>query len=207
MKGMTKEALAKLLDGRIYQNEINDVEEELAYDSNLVVIFALSDDSSALRGAITDSFYCSGGARIRHKELPEPIRAVWHPEDKNCSWAYETIMSHAEFRIYDDSEVYCTGIIIDLDEVTEADMSELIDVTIALYFEVHNSEMWGGKGSVGYTRLCYKGCRKFDYRNINNDFLDRRIDEIANSTDVDRCNVRLISKQEYEDNTGDDEDE
>lgn len=92
-------------------------------------------------------------------------------------------------------------------ETTGTDISELFDVTIALYFEVHNSEMWGGKGSVGYTRLCYKGCRKFDYRNINNDFLDRQIDEIANSTDVDRCNVRLISKQEYEDNTGDDEDE
>lgn len=92
-------------------------------------------------------------------------------------------------------------------EESEPDMSRFADVTVALYFEVHNSDMWGGKGSVGYTRLIYESCQEFDYRIINNDFLDRQINIIAKTADVERCNVHIISKQEYEENTEDDEDE
>ena len=31
----------------------------------------------------------------------------------------------------------------------------LINVEVHMYFEVHNSDLWGGKGSVGYMEVGY----------------------------------------------------
>ena len=35
----------------------------------------------------------------------------------------------------------------------------LINVEVHMYFEVHNSDLWGGKGSVGYMEIGYCECK------------------------------------------------
>lgn len=114
---MTKENLALMLDGCNY-----DISQESivhAKENDLVIIFGYSDDLCEFRGAVCDEFDCYDGGIINCKELPKPITAVWCPEGKECSWAYETEMPHATYRMYDDDELYCIGIIIDLKEVTK----------------------------------------------------------------------------------------
>lgn len=49
-----------------------------------------------------------------------PIKAVWCPRDRDCAWAYETELPHAEFRVMENAEVYCYGIVCDLSEKRNA---------------------------------------------------------------------------------------
>lgn len=114
---MTKEKIAAMLDGRQY-GEITDAETALAKENDLVVIFGASDDLCEFRGAIYDEFDCYDGGVIYCDQLPESIETVWGKND--ISWTYETTMPHASFRIYDDDELYCIGIVIDLKEVSSA---------------------------------------------------------------------------------------
>lgn len=82
----------------------------------------------------------------------------------------------------------------------------LINVEVHMYFEVHNSDLWGGKGSVGYTEISYRECRRIDINVLNSDFLERQIEIAANSTSVDKKYVRPITKQEYDEKSNDEND-
>lgn len=121
---MTKEELATVLNGRQYRNEITPEIEKLAKENNLLIIFGASDDLCEFRGAISDEFGCYDGGTIECKDLPKPIEAVWDPPKFNCSWIYKTDMPHTEFKIYEDEELYCIGIVIDLNDVPVVDMQE-----------------------------------------------------------------------------------
>lgn len=54
MKEITKEKLAKMLDGREYTNEMTKEEAKAARDNNLLVLFGASDDLLEVEGAIYD---------------------------------------------------------------------------------------------------------------------------------------------------------
>lgn len=82
-------------------------------------------------------------------------------------------------------------------------INPLINVEIYLYFEVHNSDLWGGKGSVGYAKVGYCECGRIDINELNSDFIERQIEIIANSTCVDKKDIRVISKQEYDEKSND----
>lgn len=49
------------------------------------------------------------------------IEAIWCPEDEKgditASWAYKTEIPHAVFKIVEDDEVYCFGIVFSMDDV------------------------------------------------------------------------------------------
>lgn len=113
---MTKEELAAMLDGRQYREETTPQIEKLAKENNLLIIFGASDDLCEFRGAICDEFGCYDGGTIKCWDLPKTIEAIWCPDNKNCSWAYETELPYAEFRIYEDDEIYCVGIVVDIAE-------------------------------------------------------------------------------------------
>lgn len=110
---MTKEQLASMLNGRQYGEEITREEEKLAKESGLVVIFGASDDLCEMRGAIYDEFDCYDGGDIECEEYPGKLRAIWCPESGG-SWGYETDLLYVEFRIYEDDELYCVGIVVEL---------------------------------------------------------------------------------------------
>ena len=62
----------------------------------------------------------------------------------------------------------------------------LINVEVHMYFEVHNSDLWGGKGSVGYMEVGYCECKNIIINELNSDFIDRQIEFAANSACVDK---------------------
>ena len=122
---MTKEELATMLDGRQYRDETTTEIEQLAKENNLLIVFGASDDLCEFRGAIEDEFGCYDGGKITCEKLPKSIEAVWCPlerdsSDSNCSWAYKTELPHSTFRIYENDELYCVGIVVDLNEATQS---------------------------------------------------------------------------------------
>lgn len=135
---MTRKALAAMLDGNQYGQEITKEQEELAKENNLVVVFAYSDDCAELRGAINDEVGCFDGGTLyvtkagvlntpdcgaegckyfsAIKEKAGEIEAVWHNFGEP-TWSYETEIPHATFRIYEGEELFCEGIVFSLDGV------------------------------------------------------------------------------------------
>lgn len=121
---MTLKEFAKMLDGREYGGEITKEEEALAKELGFVAVFGYSDDNAELRGAIDDEIGCFGGGVLEHNDLPDGIYANWCPEDLNCSWEYVTSIPHETFTIYEDGELYCIGIVCDINkskQLTRAD--------------------------------------------------------------------------------------
>lgn len=115
---MTKEELAAKLDGRQYQEVPDGNDTHYAKDNNLLIVYGASDDLCEFVGAINDEFDCFDGGEIKSDDLPSLIEAVWSDEEDKPSWSYKTDIPHAEFKIYDDDELYCIGMVIDLNEVT-----------------------------------------------------------------------------------------
>lgn len=113
---MTLKEFAALLDGRAYGHEITKEEEALAKELGFVVVFGYSDDNAELRGAIDDEIGCFGGGAFVHEDLPAAIYADWCPEDIDCSWAYGTSIPHEKFYIYEDGDLYCVGIVCDINK-------------------------------------------------------------------------------------------
>jgi len=142
---MTKEELAKLLNGRTYGNEIEEAEEQLAKNNGLVVVFGASDDLTEFRGAIYDEIgmYDGGNFFIAkpEDEIPvdedeetyrkakkyEPIpledestvsknlfKVLWSPEEIDCSWWIKTNVPHVTFKIMEDEELYCIGLVFSI---------------------------------------------------------------------------------------------
>ena len=113
---MTLKEFAQMLDGREYRCEITQDEEKLAKELGFVVVFGYSDDNAELRGAIDDEIDCYDGGVLKHKDLPSTIYANWCPEDIDCAWAYGTSIPHEKFHIYDHGELYCVGIVCDINK-------------------------------------------------------------------------------------------
>ena len=135
---MTKEELAKMLDGMEYRYEITPDIQHGLINSDLVVVYGYSDDNMEFRGAIDDEVSCYNGgtAKLSHingllllNECDDDcpyfealsssaidIEALWCKED-DYSWTYKTDIPHATFDILEDGEKYCRGIVFNLSDV------------------------------------------------------------------------------------------
>lgn len=91
-------------------------------------------------------------------------------------------------------------------EVNGISVNPLVNVEVHIYFEVHNSDFWGGKGSVGYAEVRYCECIKIDIKELNDEFIERQIEIMANFACVDKKHVRAITKQEYDEKSKDEND-
>lgn len=134
---MTCKELAKLLDGRQYLNEISLDEQKEANMNGLVAVMGYSDDCMLLVGAITEEMYCLEGGKVYIKDdevYPDKftnngelidecyaIKSIWCPKNPDCSWAYETDIPHEIFNIYEDNELYCVGIVFDINHLESAE--------------------------------------------------------------------------------------
>jgi len=134
---MNKEQLAETLNGRYYGDEITKEEQQQAKENGLVVVFGASDDLMEFRGALYDEYSCydggsvlftSGGQEVDEDDLEvlkkyevdksfNKIEAVWGEGydtgdgDEPCSWQYKTDIPHSTFRVIEDNELYCVGIV------------------------------------------------------------------------------------------------
>lgn len=125
---MTKEQLADLLNGRQYRDEITSEEEKIAHDNGLVVIFGASDDLVEFRGVVYDEIGAWEGCFFKfNKELEikvgdkhqghhRSVQAIWCPNDDQ-SWGFATKIPHSTFKIYDDGDLYCVGLVINVAEL------------------------------------------------------------------------------------------
>ena len=83
-------------------------------------------------------------------------------------------------------------------------MNPLIYITVSLHFEISDSYMFGGEGTVGYMAINLGGIK--DISQITDEFIDRKRKEHAEMFNVPVESVKLISKDEYDRETEDDED-
>ena len=76
-------------------------------------------------------------------------------------------------------------------------------ITLSLYFEIKDSETYGGKDSIGYAAVSAEfEVHTFSDTPVSSYVENQRL-AIADALHVPECNVRIISKSEYEQNTED----
>lgn len=134
---LTAKALAALLNGREYGDEITDDEKSLAKASGLVVVYGYSDDNMEFKGSIDDEVGCYGGGTAyltsdgllqnecdelcpfftRAKVAAAKIDAVWCEGGSGPAWVYLTDIQHETFEIVEDCEPFCRGIVFALADV------------------------------------------------------------------------------------------
>lgn len=79
-----------------------------------------------------------------------------------------------------------------------------INITIEMFFEIKNAEMYGGEGSTGYAEIkedvCLESMKEYDLQKD----AEEKIEGFAKMFQVSKEDVRIISRTEYEDNTEED---
>ena len=152
---MTLKEFAKMLDGREYRHEITKEEEALAKELGFVVVFGYSDDNAELRGAIDDEISCYDGGELFHIDLPATIYADWCPEDIDCSWAYGTSIPHEQFYIYEDGDLYCVGIVCDINKPKPTNADRIRAMS--------DEELSKFLGEYRFCDICDEGCEACTY--------------------------------------------
>lgn len=77
-------------------------------------------------------------------------------------------------------------------------------VTLGLYFEVKDSELYGGEGSIGYANVNIDlKISVLENTDISN-CISEQIKGLAEMCHVDIEKIRVISRTEYEENTEED---
>jgi hypothetical protein len=134
-----RDALAAMLNGREYGDEISKLEEASAKANGLLVVFGASDDLMEFRGAVHDECGAYDGttamvhalgvlpewedfdekddedmvqAYFANKRHAFPVAAAWC--EGEYSWVISANVPHATFDILEDGEKYCRGIVIDM---------------------------------------------------------------------------------------------
>lgn len=82
-------------------------------------------------------------------------------------------------------------------------VNPLVYMSAGLYFEVKDAEIYGGVGSVGYTAINLGGIK--DVTQITDEYVEAQTQGTADFLHVPRSAVRLISKEEYDRETEDEE--
>ena len=74
-------------------------------------------------------------------------------------------------------------------------MNPLVSITATLYFEVKNSPMFGGEGSVGYTSAAFSDVQHIE--NLDDDFITAQKKITCKMLGVSVDDISLISKEAY----------
>lgn len=129
---MTKKELAEKLNGteydgfRIFSQKI--LRE--AKESGLVIVYGVSDDLMEFEGAFEDEggCFCGGtvyfdlnGVSQDEKEKKYSIYAKWckdvDEEGNLATWSYETDIPHETFKIWEDGDLFCIGLVFSIEDI------------------------------------------------------------------------------------------
>jgi hypothetical protein len=136
---------AKLLDGNEYGSEISKELAHLAKTLGYVVVYGYSDDNVEFSGAIDDEIGAFEGTTIqldktgiiknecdqhdcpyfenRLKISENYIKATWYEEKDgkviNPGWHFKTNLPHAAFKIMEDDELECVGMVFEFSALKE----------------------------------------------------------------------------------------
>lgn len=122
---LTPKEFAEKLDGREYRSEITREEHKEAFENGLVVVYGASDDLIEFNGCIDDELSAYRGAcfGIKSKNMKvkedyegdkNKIKAIWDNKELGTSWNYETTIPHATFKIVEEEDLYCIGIVFSI---------------------------------------------------------------------------------------------
>lgn len=121
---LLKVVAAKLngLQYPLVEDDLKDLQEQCK-TNGIVICYGESDDLMELDGAIHDEYGCWNGGTICFDEKGKeadaniyyPITAVWCKDD--MSWQYEFEPKHEVFIIYEDTDIYCRGIVFFADDL------------------------------------------------------------------------------------------
>ena len=131
---MNIKEFAEKLNNRQIGDEITDSEKLLARELGFVVVFGYSDDNTEFKGAIDEElgsyngeiFYidnrgiieeceCSCKCYQDRVDASHKVEAIAFSDE--CMWKYETDIPHEIFNIYEDDELFCIGIVFDINNL------------------------------------------------------------------------------------------
>jgi len=134
---MTREQLAKKLDGREYGCDIDMPEIKEIGKAGLIIVYGASDDMVEFRGSTNREFEACGGIEIPINFNGEPysrecgsldcphekeeiskcetIEAKW--DHNGFLWWIESEIPHSHFVIKEDGKNYCRGIVYNVSDV------------------------------------------------------------------------------------------
>jgi uncharacterized protein YsxB (DUF464 family) len=123
--------IAEKLNGIAYGENVSDIEAE-AKKHGIVIVMGASDDLMKFSGAIVDEggvAYAKGGKVYFDRssvsqddtESANVIEAIWcKSHDENgvlATWAYKTKIPHEKFKVFEDEELYCIGIVFSVEDL------------------------------------------------------------------------------------------
>lgn len=127
---MTLKEFSERLNGTEYNGYpiFSKEDIKIAKENGFVIVTGVSDDLMELEGAIEDEAGCFDGGKVyiskrgvEENKTKNMIEALWcQTKDENgvvIPWAYETKIPHETFLVMDAGEVYCRGIMFDVNDV------------------------------------------------------------------------------------------
>ena len=135
------EEVASRLDGMSYRDAFPESVAKTALKADgLIVVIGASDDIMEIHGAIDDEYsgldphiilasgeiipkYDHDGKQV----VAGRIKPKWCKSGNPNGWSYKTDIPHATFRVLEDDEIYCIGLVIDYGELIR---------TAGLYLEI-----------------------------------------------------------------------
>lgn len=138
---MDKHELAKALNGIEYGEGIKTTILNEAKSNGLVIVTGYSDDNMEFAGALENEYGCYGGGDIYFTKdstevTEEDFDTISEMEDRlgikitlpvnkitavfcggDTTWSYETAIPHSTFKMYEDKELYCIGIVFNLNDL------------------------------------------------------------------------------------------
>jgi len=127
---MDAKQLTLEIDRLNYRDDIPKPSIEIAKENNLVIVYGYSDDLLEFEGAIDDEVGMYKGGKVyltkkgkikkKQKDRKNYIEAIWCPKGPNldnASWLIKSNIPNSEWRIMEDGEIYCVGIVFSMDDL------------------------------------------------------------------------------------------
>lgn len=123
--------IAEKLNGIAYGEDISDIEAE-AKEHGIVIVMGASDDLMEFSGAIEDEgglaygkggkvYFDRSGVSQDDAKRDNVIAAIWcNSHDENgvpATWSYKTEIPHEKFKVFEDEELYCIGIVFSIEDI------------------------------------------------------------------------------------------
>jgi hypothetical protein len=128
--------IAKMLDGQEYWIQFPSPDVvQAAEEAGVVICYGASDDLIELDGAWDDETGAPGTVALGDNGFLTPecdddrcphekarkakaprIKVIWHDKGNPC-WTIETAIPHETFRLMEDGEVFCVGIVFAVKDV------------------------------------------------------------------------------------------
>lgn len=75
-------------------------------------------------------------------------------------------------------------------------MNPLFDISVTLHFRIHNSDWFGGAGSIGYSKIALEHAHNLDA--ADDAYLEEQRAKTAGMCGVDTADVEIITWETYE---------